>query len=69
MDDKTPVEPKPGIIMDMYPDSESVDIGADIDGDGQPDVTARIIIKDKRVWAIIGLIVIVVAGLKAAGIL
>lgn len=64
MDDKTPVEPKPGIIVDMSPEDEIINVHG---GVGDVRVQARINIKDKRIWAVIGLIVIIVAGLKATG--
>lgn len=68
MDNDRTVEPKPAIVLDADSEAESVSVGADLDGDGEPDVQANITIKDKRVWAIIGVIVIIVAGAKAFGI-
>jgi len=68
MDEEPHVEPKPAIILDMNPEAQTVDVGIDIDSDGSPDVEANITIKDKRIWAIISLIVIIVAGTKAAGL-
>jgi len=67
MDNKPVIEPKPAIILDVNPVAESVDVGVDIDGDGKPDIHTKITITDKRVWAIISLIVIII-GTKTAGL-
>lgn len=67
-DSKTGVKPKAVIVVDLTPEDETMRVGADFDGDGQADIQARITIEDKRVWAIIGLIVIIVAGAKAVGL-
>ena len=64
MNDETPVEPKPGIIVDMNPEDKIISVHG---GVGDVRVQARINIKDKRIWAVIGLVVIIVVGLKAAG--
>ena len=63
--DNDAVKPKAAIILDMNPEDETISVSG---GVGQIDVQASITIKDKRVWAIIGLIVIIVAGAKAAGL-
>lgn len=68
MDNDRTVEPKPAIIIDMNPEAKMVDVGADLDGDGVSEVRALLSVRDKRVWAIIGVIVIIVAGAKAFGI-
>ena len=66
--DSDAVKPKAAIILDMNPEDETMRVGADFDGDGHADIEAQATIKDKRVWAIIGLIVIIVAGAKATGL-
>ena len=68
MTDEPTIEPKPAIIIDMNPDSENIKISTDWNGDGQPDVQANLILRDKRLWAIVSIIIFIVAGAKACGL-
>lgn len=64
-ENKPVIKPKPAIIVDIDPEAEVINVSG---GTGDVTVQAQITIKDKRVWAIIGLVVILVAGCKAAGL-
>jgi len=65
MDNEPVIEPKPAIILDMKPDDEIISVDG---GTGDVTVQAKITIKDKRVWAVIGALIIIITVCKLTGI-
>jgi len=59
---------KAAIIIEPDEDNQEINVGLDIDGDGQVDIQKNFTIDDPRVWAIIGWILLGISVAKNAGL-
>ena len=59
---------KEAIIVDSNPETGDINISADVDGDGVPDIKTKFSIKDKRFWTGVLIIMGIIVATKGAGL-